>query len=95
MPTAHLVVNEHVAHYDLHLLHALLQNIYESAASFEPLTPKPPILDTSVEIHWDEESQCGQESVPGMRVLREAIKGDLERLESVSSLPIIGSEMLF
>jgi hypothetical protein len=93
MPTAHLIANEPVAHHNLHLLHALLQDIYESAASFEPLTPKPPILDTSVEINWDEENQCGQENVPGMRVLREAIKGDLERLESVSPLPIIGSEM--
>jgi len=93
MPTAHLVANEPIAHHNLHLLHALLQEIYESMASFELLTPKPPILDMSVEINWDEENQCGQENVPGMRVLQEAIKGDLECLESVSRLPIIGSEM--
>src|ERR1700729_2687307 len=49
----------------------------ESMASFKPLTPKPPILDTAVEINWDEENQCGQENVPGMRVLQEAIKGDV------------------
>jgi hypothetical protein len=87
MPTAYSTVNETVVHHDLHVLRARLQDIHIAAASFEPLTPKPPILDTSTEINGDEENQWGQENVPGMRMLREAIKGDLERLETVSLLP--------
>jgi len=87
-PTAHLTAKETVIHHDLHVLRTRLQDIYVSAASFEPMTPKPPILDASeaIEINLDEENQWGQENVPGMKFLREAIKNDLERLEIVSPL---------
>jgi hypothetical protein len=61
-----------------------------STASFEPRIPKPPILDTSVEINVDEPENQGGECVPGMRILREAIKSDLERLETVSFPPMTG-----
>lgn len=67
-------------HNNLYAIRDHLQSIYLSAASFEPLIQKPPIIDTSIE----EDSQWRSESVPGMRLLREAIKGDLERLETVS-----------
>jgi hypothetical protein len=84
MLTAHLTSNEILIHHDLRLLRTRLQDIYLSAASFEPMTPKPPILGTSMETNSDEDNQGGQENVPGMRILREAIKSDLERLETVS-----------
>ena len=89
MPTEHLTPDETVIHHDLHLLRTRLQDIYVSSASFEPMTPKPPIIDASLEINSDEEHQWVQENVPGMKILREAIKGDLERLEIVRLLPMI------
>ena len=76
--------NDILVHHDLRLLRTRLQDIYLSAASFEQMTPKPPILDSSLDINSDE---GGQENVPGMRILREAIKCDLDRLEAVSLIP--------
>ena len=70
-----------LVHKDLCVLRDQLRHIYRSAASFEPLTPRPPIIDTSTD---DEDTQWRSENVPGMRLLRDAIKGDLERLETVS-----------
>ncbi|KAF7970132.1 hypothetical protein HWV62_24962 [Athelia sp. TMB] len=68
-----------LVHKDLYVLRDRLRNIYRSAASFEPLTPRPPIIDTSI---IDEDTQWRSDNVPGMRLLRDAIKGDLERLEA-------------
>jgi len=92
MPTAHSSADGTVIHHDLYILRNRLQDIYVSTASFDPMTPKPPILDASVEINLDEENQWGQENIPGMKILREAIKGDLERLESVSPLVLTDIE---
>ena len=94
MPAAHLTADETAVHHDLHLLRNRLEDIYISTESFDPMTPKPPILDTSLEINLDEENQWGNENVPGMKILREAIKGDLERLESVSLLYTIDNFLL-
>lgn len=68
-----------LAHKDLRSLRDHLRSIHLAAASFEPLTPRPPIIDTSID---DEDTQWRSENVPGMRLLKEAIKGDLDRLEA-------------
>lgn len=72
-------------HNDLHQLCARLRAIHSSAASFEPPTPRPPIIDASTDIEGDDEWKQ-QENISGMRLLRDAVKGDLERLEAVSRL---------
>ena len=83
MSTEQSSTNGSVIHHELYILRTRLQDIYEATASFDPMAPKPPILDASVETNLDEEN-LGRECIPGMKILREAIKSDLEHLETLS-----------
>lgn len=67
------------AHPELHALRSHLQHILEDMSRYAPVIFKPPILDSS----YDSAKESGQESVPGIRALRDAIKQDLEVLEKV------------
>lgn len=89
-------LDEPVFHRDLHALCIRLRKIHSesSIADFEPLAPPPPIIDASVEIDGDEDSQWSQqENIPGIRLLKESVKSDLERLEAVSLLRISNYEV--
>lgn len=74
-----LTTETNVVHRDLHTLRTRLISIHMSAASFEPLMPLPPIIAKSMEVkEWRQHGD-----VLGMRLLREAIKSDLDRLKTV------------
>ncbi|KAF8892935.1 glycosyl hydrolase family 61-domain-containing protein [Infundibulicybe gibba] len=67
---------------DLQALRTRLQKIHDSICRFQPLTAKPPILDSSVDIDSVEDNQwLQQESIPGLKKLRDAVKIDLDVLE--------------
>jgi hypothetical protein len=75
-------------HHELHVLRSRIQEIHTAIVNFEPLTAKPPILDSSVDSGVDSSEDCQwlqPESVPGLRTLREAVKKDLDVLEKVLS----------
>ncbi|EED82825.1 predicted protein [Postia placenta Mad-698-R] len=71
------------AHPELHALRSHLQHILEDMSRYAPVIFKPPILDSS----YDSAKESGQESVPGIRALRDAIKQDLEVLEKFLADP--------
>lgn len=84
-PNPGVFANETVAvHHDLHNLYTRLTQIHISADSFGLLMPTLPILDKSAEIKGKQWGQ--EEDLPGIRLLREAIKSDLDRLEAVSKV---------
>lgn len=82
-----VIVNEAVAIH--HALYTRLKNIHIFSGSFGPLMPILPILGKSAEIKGNENKQWGQEDLPGMRLLREAIKNDSDRLEAVSRISCV------
>lgn len=89
IPASDLSIDDASAHYELQTLRARLQGIYTSIAQFQPLTAKPPILDSSLDLgDSTEDSQwLQQENVPGLKNLRDAIKRDLDVLEKVGQFP--------
>ncbi len=79
---------------DLQLLKSRLQQIHDSIPYFQPLTARPPILDSSFEATNEstEESQwLKQENIPGLKKLKENIGIDLVVLDKVllNSLSLI------
>ncbi|KAF8958952.1 hypothetical protein BDZ97DRAFT_1906350 [Flammula alnicola] len=75
---------ENLPHPDLQSLKLQLLQIHDAIANFKPLTERPPILDSSFDAanEINEENQwLHQESVPGLKKLRENIKIDLGVLE--------------
>lgn len=74
-------------HPDLQLLRSHLEQIHDAISNFRPLTDRPPIVDSSVEMNPDtsEDNQwLQQEHIPGVKKLRESIKVDLDAIEKVS-----------
>jgi hypothetical protein len=74
------------AHPELWLLRIRLQKIHDSISHFQPLTAKPPILDSSVDVGGesnDDSQWLQQEHIPGLKKLRDTIKIDLDLLEKV------------
>ncbi|KAJ8700727.1 hypothetical protein PTI98_003725 [Pleurotus ostreatus] len=70
------------AHPELHALRQTLKDICSLVSEFRPMTPRPPIIDTSLDFEPTEESHWLQpEQIPGIRKLRDAIQMDLEALE--------------
>ncbi|KAF9467151.1 hypothetical protein BDZ94DRAFT_1186166 [Collybia nuda] len=77
-------------HSGLQQLRTRLQDIYDAISSFQPLTAKPPILDSSLDIGGDpsEDGQwLQQEHIPGLKKLRDSIKIDLDVLEKFLNDP--------
>ena len=71
---------------DLQLVKSHLQQIYDSISYFQPLTARPPIIDSSFEAasESNEESQwLKQENIPGLKKLKENIGIDLVALDKV------------
>ena len=71
---------------DLQLVKSDLQQIYDSISYFQPLTARPPIIDSSFEAasESNEESQwLKQENIPGLKKLKENIGIDLVSLNKV------------
>ncbi|KAJ7678429.1 hypothetical protein B0H14DRAFT_972434 [Mycena olivaceomarginata] len=77
------------AHPELHQIKSTLRAIHESLSDFRPLAVRPPILDSSTEAitgSLDSESTedvqwLQQESIPGVKQLRDSVKIDLDALE--------------
>ena len=70
----------------LQLLKSRLQQIHDSISYFQPLTARPPILDSSFEPvnESNEEDQwLKQENIPGLKKLKENIALDLTALDKV------------
>ncbi|KAF9450031.1 hypothetical protein P691DRAFT_505554 [Macrolepiota fuliginosa MF-IS2] len=83
-------------HPELRQLRTQLQDIYAASAYFHPLSLKPPILDSSIDIASapsEDSPWTQQEQIPGLRQLRESIRLDLDVLDkflndaSSASLP--------
>ena len=75
-----------VAHPALHQLRIQLQSIHDAISNFQPLTSKPPILDSSLDIGADSSEEAHwlqQEHIPGLKKLRDSVKIDLDVLEKV------------
>ncbi|KAL4267490.1 DUF1308 domain-containing protein [Pleurotus pulmonarius] len=71
-----------MAHPELHVLRQTLKDICSLVSQFRPMTPRPPIIDTSLDFEPTEENHWLQpEQIPGIRKLRDAIQMDLEALE--------------
>lgn len=71
---------------DLQLVKSHLQQVYDSISYFQPLTARPPIIDSSFEAasESNEESQwLKQENIPGLKKLKENIGIDLVALDKV------------
>ncbi|CAA7269905.1 unnamed protein product [Cyclocybe aegerita] len=69
---------------DLQKIRSRLLQIHDAISNFKPLTPRPPILDSSLDASNDvtEENQwLHQENVPGLKKLKENIKIDLGILD--------------
>jgi hypothetical protein len=84
-------------HHDLHILRSRIQGIHAAIVNFEPLTTKPPILDSSLDSGVDSNEDCQwlqPENVPGLRTLREAVKKDLDVLEKVLSSCFVNIELI-
>jgi hypothetical protein len=78
-------MTEHPA-AELHLLKSHLQRIHDSIPYFQPLTARPPILDSSFEAaneSNDESQWLKQENIPGLKKLKENIGIDLVALDKV------------
>lgn len=76
-------------HSDLQRLNVRLQQIHEAISNFQPLTERPPILDSSLDVNTDagEDSQwLQQEHIQGLKNLRDNIKIDLDVLQKVLAL---------
>ncbi|KAJ3505958.1 hypothetical protein NLJ89_g7139 [Agrocybe chaxingu] len=75
---------ESLPHPDLQEIRSRLLQIHDAISNFKPLTPRPPILDSSFDASNDvtEENQwLHQENVPGLKKLKENIKIDLGILD--------------
>ncbi|KAF8153239.1 hypothetical protein B0H34DRAFT_97427 [Crassisporium funariophilum] len=71
-------------HIELQILKSRLQQIHNAISNFQPLTARPPILDSSYDAanETNEENQwLKQENIPGLKKLRDNIKIDLGVLE--------------
>ncbi|KAI0943763.1 hypothetical protein AcW1_002848 [Taiwanofungus camphoratus] len=71
-------------HPELQKLRLQLREIHDAMANFGPVTVKPPILDSSFDLNGAPEihERClQQESVPGLRALRDTVGRDLGVLE--------------
>lgn len=76
-------------HSDLQQLNGRLQQIHEAISNFQPLSDRPPILDSSLDVSTDagEDSQwLQQEHIPGLKNLRDNVKIDLDVLQKVLAL---------
>lgn len=73
-------------HPALQQLRIRLQHIHDAISTYQPLSAKPPILDSSLELgtegnedsHW-----LQQENIQGLKKLRDSVKIDLDVLEKV------------
>ena len=76
-------------HPELQDLRQRLRDIHAAMATFgsAQLAARPPILDLSMDLSGDasEEFHSHQDAVQGLRVLRDAVRRDLDVLEKVSS----------
>lgn len=74
--------------HSLQALRTRLEDIHNSIVHFQPPTSKPSVLDSSVEAGGDEDHWLQQDVVPGLKVLRQSIRRDLDVLEKVDfSIP--------
>lgn len=73
-------------HPELQTLQSQLRQMLADMASFGPVIPRPPVLDTSYDankaIELSDDSVT-PDSVPGLRVLRDSVSRDLDVLEKV------------
>ncbi|KAJ7248558.1 hypothetical protein B0H12DRAFT_1324630 [Mycena haematopus] len=72
----------------------ILHSIHESLSNFRPLAARPPILDSSTEgvtpsalDSTDDGQWLQQESIPGLKQLRDSVKIDLDVLEKFLDNP--------
>ena len=76
-------------HPELQDLRERLRDVHAAMATFgsAQLAAKPPILDLSMDLGGDsnEEFHTHQDAVQGLRVLRDAVRRDLDVVEKVSS----------
>jgi hypothetical protein len=78
--------NRNGTHARLEDLRVRLQRIHSSLADFQPLTAKPPILDSSLDVDREDTEDrywLQPEVVPGLKNLKDAVKRDLGVLEKV------------
>ncbi|KAH9947792.1 hypothetical protein B0H21DRAFT_852125 [Amylocystis lapponica] len=68
-------------HPKLQELRLQLKKIYQSLAVHGPTVPKPPILDSSVDLSGRDAAQGHQDPVPGLQALRDAVRRDMDVLE--------------
>ncbi len=77
-----------VPHPDLQRLRERLSGLLESMAHYSPGTDHLPILDSSVDISTetisDGKYRPHQESIHGLRILRDAVRRDLDVLVMVT-----------
>lgn len=76
-------------HPELQIQRQRLRAILQAIPLFGSGIVKPPIIDASIDSSGDEEKQS-QDSVYGLRSLRDAVRRDLDVLEKVSNSPLIG-----
>ena len=71
-------------HPELHRLQKQLRDMLQSMSTFAPALPKPPIIDSSLDLTGNSaEDAQHRESVRGMRALKDTVKRDLDVLEKV------------
>ncbi|GLB39845.1 putative protein of unknown function (DUF1308) [Lyophyllum shimeji] len=77
-------------HPALQQLRARLQTIYEAISNYQPLTARPPILDSSLDVGTeasDDGQWLQQENVQGLKKLKDSVKIDLDVLQKFLSDP--------
>ncbi|RDB23624.1 hypothetical protein Hypma_009502 [Hypsizygus marmoreus] len=77
-------------HPALQQLKIRLQNIHDAISTYQPLTAKPPILDSSLNTGTDTSDDgqwLQQEHIQGLKKLRDSVKVDLDVLEKFLSTP--------
>jgi hypothetical protein len=67
----------------LQALRTQLEDIRKSIIHFQPPTSKFSVLDSSIEAGGDEDHWLQQDVVPGLKVLRQSIRRDLDVLDKV------------
>ncbi|KAI0697354.1 hypothetical protein BC835DRAFT_1270412 [Cytidiella melzeri] len=72
-------------HTDLHALRSQLRDVYASITTFRPPVAHPPIIDSSVDLVNGDGPR--QDSVRGLRKLKESVRRDLDILEKFLANP--------
>ena len=81
----HTMVHSTTPHPELQTIRSKLSDILKSITAFGPGVTRPPVIDASIEVSGEvsDDVTTQQQTLPGLRALRDAVKRDLDVLEKI------------